>query len=680
MQIKRLKFPEADTTRVGLKPIDLERLGNLVVLIGKNGSGKTRILNLIENYFTVELTLDNLLSGNIIGVPNEIFRLNDTKKLLNSYYSRAVEVESLSKQRQAKPSDSALSSRYTIANQDLKLYKNLLAINPINKEIAREKSEEITKKIESELQRIKNNYFKRIRFSEIKQLQNSISEEEKIQTFESLIETVTEQLEYNEIGSISKTSLQYLRKLPNQLITDWIECKNDQKKLEKRVSFMRYKSLKGIFENIFGKTLDWEIRTIHSEITPQVLQTLQNGIWSINEREFNYDEFSDGEKSLFIYSLLFFLMAQNTGLRLKESIVIIDEPELHLHADAEIELLSNIRKVIGDKGQLWIATHSINILSHVNFDEVFVVRNNKINHPSRTTQRDALSELIKIQDRVDKLSEFLSSISEWSYVNFMIECFMNPEVIEVAQENDPQVKSLVEILNLKNDGKKSLLLDCGAGKGRLFDRAIQGQTFSNSIEYSALEPNKDFHDVLIKKGVKKVFSAYSELEINSFDFIVLCNVLHEIPITEWVSSLNTLIDSLRPFGYLIILEAKLLTKGEFIEPSGYLLLDEQEIKYLFKIADSIRSLNYKEEKENINCVLLQRESIFPLTVEHLLETMKFVESNSFTKIKNLKKHKPVDTSTNNKFGRNLAFLSQLYINARVAQEELGEEEKPIIVT
>ncbi|MEO6668304.1 MAG: AAA family ATPase [Ferruginibacter sp.] len=670
MLIKKFNVPEPPN---GLKSIKLERLGNLVVLIGKNGSGKTRVLNLIEDYLTNTLSEKEILNGSIEGAPTIINKLAEEIQAYNTYSALLVDSQEVGRQRQTRPNDKALNERQRQLRAELKALQPQLSQSNLGFDVVKTKIEELNTRLQNEIQKIRKNYVKRIKFSEIKELKDSISEStDENQSFESLIETVTENLEYNELGVISASSLNYLKKLPNQLVYDWMDCKGDTKKLEKRVSFSRFKSLSEIFNQIFGKQLQWEINTINSNITDQGLNALILGLWTINGREFNFEEFSDGEKTLFIYVLLFFLLSQNAGIRLKQSILIIDEPELHLHADAEIELLNSIRKIIGEDGQLWIATHSINILSHVNYDEVFVVKDNIILRPSKTIQREALTELFTIQHRVEKLSEFLTSITEWTYVNFMIECFTNPDVIETAHNTDPQIAAFKEILKMNSGSKKSLLLDFGAGKGRLSEQALDEQSLTERFEYCALEPNTSFHEKLSQKGIAKIYSKYSELQNNYFDFIVLCNVLHEITIDEWIPTINKIIDSLTENGFLIILEAKILTKGEFIRKAGFLLLDEAEISKLFSLGTSLESIKLQTKTENITCVVIEKQKLKPLTQNQLIETLDTLENNAYDKVKDLKAKHPSDIEINNKYGRQLAFLSQLYINARLAKEMLRQ--------
>lgn len=684
MRINKIKFEENSTSKVGLKEIKLDRLGSVIALVGKNGSGKSRILNFIENNFTP--TLDDFLNLNFILPPNLIQDALTKLEPYRTYIHKKEEIDHANILRQKNPKDQELTANFRKLRAELAVIEQSLSPAPqqivvrpgINPQTPRqptvaEKIKSIVDNVNPQITRLKKDYIKRVDYSQIRQLQEAITDKDEIaDSFEKLVESVTENLDYNEFGSIYTSSLKFLRKLPHQLAFDWIDCLGDVKKFEKRVAYSRYIALKEIFDNIFGKKLEWETKNVSKSVTEQGVQSTLAGVWKIDGREFNYTEFSDGEKTLFAYVLLFFLMSQNKNIRLKESIIIIDEPELHLHPDAEIDLITGIRNIIEDAGQLWIATHSINILSHLNIDEVFMVKDGQINHPSKTIQREALSELMKIEERVHKLSEFITSISEWTFVHFMIECFTNPEVIEIAKANDPQINSLKEFINLTEGSRHKMLLDFGAGKGRLYEQASQDENFNKIIDYSALEPNPDFHSSLASKGVKTIYSSYDDLKEEKFDFVVLCNVLHEISIDKWLPTLNKIIDLLTPTGSLIIIEARTLIKGEQIGKIGYLLLNEEEIQILFGLNEKPLSSKHTGEYQNITSVFIPKSDLKTVSIEQLLKALEALQNNSILKIEKLRRTLEPEKNSN-KFGRQAAFLSQQYINAKLAFDHVGKE-------
>jgi hypothetical protein len=143
--------------------------------------------------------------------------------------------------------------------------------------------------------------------------------------------------------------------------------------------------------------------------------------------------------------------------------------------------------------------------------------------------------------------------------------------------------------------------------------------------------------------------------------------LHEIDINEWVPAINRIIDSLKDDGNLIIIEAKSLRKGELIGSTGFLLLDENELKVLFGLDNKPAQLKYKDKNENITCILIPKSNLRHITIGDVLLTMQNVEKNTLDKIYQLRINTDNEVISNKK-GRLSAFLSQLHINSKFAQK------------
>jgi predicted ATP-binding protein involved in virulence len=50
MKFEKINIPKEQTQETGIEKIDIQQLPRVVAFVGKNGSGKTRILDLIEKY------------------------------------------------------------------------------------------------------------------------------------------------------------------------------------------------------------------------------------------------------------------------------------------------------------------------------------------------------------------------------------------------------------------------------------------------------------------------------------------------------------------------------------------------------------------------------------------------------------------------------------------------------
>ena len=674
MKLKKIYLSKEISSRKGISEINLDRLTNVVALVGKNGSGKTRTLDLIEQNIQVLTSIYRFLD-NSISDPPKILQ-NNLNQLMpfKDYFLAQEKIKILNQKVNKYPNDNSLKAELNNANNQFKIKQREL--NQVGN-LDRNKLQNINDVLNNTniiISKINQNYIRRIRHEDIMQLQEALSENKKDQllSFDKLVESVADNVDYNVITSINRSSLNFLKKLPHQLVYDYMDCMGDANKYEKRVSHKRYKLLEKLFSNFLNKELTWERKSSDKRITDQGVQSIQSGIWKLDDRLFNYQELSDGEKTLLSYIFLFFLIEQNPNLTIGESILIIDEPELHLHPNSEIDLIEGIRKTISLKGQLLIATHSINILSDLQVDEIFMVRKGSVIHPSRKIPRESLVELMSIDERIIKLQEFLSYASEWSYVNFMTQCLTDPDVVAHSSKDDPQYIAFKKALTRNSKKKSNLLLDFGAGKGRIFELIKDDAKFELDFNYEALEPEKKHHKVLNNLGINNVYKNYTELSESKYDFVVLCNVLHELPLNDWVSVLNKISKTLKDGSYLLIIEDKLLPKGEKIGEVGFLILDNESLKVLFGLNQLPISFVEKSKSERILCSAIPKNDISQINKNMLINALKILEMNSFKKIKELRKFSNNKMDINH--GRLNGFFSQQYINSKLAIEFLTQKE------
>ena len=82
--------------------------------------------------------------------------------------------------------------------------------------------------------------------------------------------------------------------------------------------------------------------------------------------EFNINDLSSGEKQLFLRTLSIKMLEP------KNSIILIDEPELSLHPKWQQRIIE-VYKKIGENNQIIIATHSPHILGSVSSENIFIL-------------------------------------------------------------------------------------------------------------------------------------------------------------------------------------------------------------------------------------------------------------------------------------------------------------------
>ncbi|KAF2508410.1 AAA family ATPase [Flavobacterium zhairuonense] len=640
MRISKIHVKEEITKTKNLEEINLIRksLGPTVALVGKNGAGKSRILHFVESYIQTISPID-FLKDHILHLPQSITR-GQEKNLINAKSALKLINNNISDQQ---------NQAYLIQAQNF--------IGPIYQN----------------LQRLGKGFVKFVDNDDLKNIKLSVNNAKSL-SFEQILnnEHLKSNLPpnnnqnslLNEFTALNtQSTIEYFTKLTHEIIGEefnlYIKNRDNPQviidEIKKQKAFQLFSLFQDYVKKFLGKEFSYQ-------------QTAQgntlNSILHYNNLPFNLDQFSPGQKTLFAYAILFFYLDVNSQTNIRDSIIIIDEPEKHLHPEAQITLINALKSIISKSGQLWIATHSVHILSHLEYDEIMMVKDNKIIPPSRTTPGKSFNDLMGLDNHIDELICFINSISEWAYGNFMTQCFKEPDVIFGNDPNDPQFKLFKEFIAQKT---KINLLDFGAGKGRIGYTLNEDEVVSEKTIYSAFEPDKGNYEMLNNvPNIEKIYSLPTEIPDNYFDCVLLCNVLHEIHPQEWEDSLKTAKRVLKDDGYLLIVEDRYLPKGENAHQFGYLILGAEETQILLN-TDVVLELKLEEEefKERILFNAFKKDDINP-DKDSIVNSIKKLKENSFYNLKLLRK-----TTQDANQGRRYANETQLYINSQLALEVLN---------
>ena len=291
------------------------------------------------------------------------------------------------------------------------------------------------------------------------------------------------------------------------------------------------------------------------------------------------------------------------GSRIREAILLIDEPENHLHPAAMLQVISSLESLLAD-GQLWIATHSVPLLAHFDPSSIWWMENGKVEFAG-TAPRRVLEGLLGDEERILKSSDFLNLPFSLASTRFAHQCLSPAPVVQTGV-HDPQNKQIADLLKELGIAKLRLL-DFGAGRGRLvsfFGATEDPSILKSSLDYVAFDldsANKESCmaaiDQVYGDSADRYFNRDVELftarDVGSFDVIVMCNVLHEIPAADWLSLFaaeGTIRRALNPNGVLV-LEDMNLPVGELPHQKGFLVLDTPQIKTLFKLSTDDKAVS-----------------------------------------------------------------------------------------
>jgi predicted ATPase len=293
--ITSINIPENFLDR-GLKNININRLGDTVVIAGKNGAGKTRLLNLI-----FECVNKDILKENEFATISE-----EIKNYTNSINNNA-----------SSPHAKAWNETLTHLTKRKKIDSHFILDSRQEKHTA-------LKFVPNNLSFVNPNGFSKI------QMDNAYTSAMKREEIEKMNQYV---LGYIQRICENEFSASHPRNAENPDNAAYIE------------SFERLNNL------------------VSSFLGTKIIREVED--CTIFGRDIGNAGLSDGQKVLLQLCVL--IHAQ--GAILDNLILILDEPENHLHPEAQIEFIKKTKEVLKN-GQIWIATHSIHILSFLNMTDI----------------------------------------------------------------------------------------------------------------------------------------------------------------------------------------------------------------------------------------------------------------------------------------------------------------------
>jgi SAM-dependent methyltransferase len=371
---------------------------------------------------------------------------------------------------------------------------------------------------------------------------------------------------------------------------------------------------------------------------------------------------------------------------LRGACVLIDEPENHLHPDVCIRALNALRnEILGPQGQIWLATHSVPLIAYAGIESVHFVDNGAIEYAGNKIGK-VLDRLLGGQEGRTKLRALMADADEIAFDNFAAQCLLPPGVVS-AQEGDPQQFQMVKAAKNLGVGKENIrILDFAAGRGRLAAAlrdaglvanrrftyyAFQDPRFSEAsdgrecIEHiRRLEQPGEPESYLVG-----TLEGFTVRDAGRMDLVVMCNVLHEIPVGDWQHVFERIHDVLADDGQLVILEDQTPSVGELPHADGYVILNEPALQHLFGSKDAVLRLSMEKDGRltafAVPRVFLKR--VTPQTLGRSLASVKRMAEERIRCIRD--KHRGQRSFQD---GRLHAHFSLLYANALLASRQFPE--------
>ena len=552
MRITKVDIPKSISSEDGLEDIKMSKLGGIVIIAGKNGSGKTRILNKIINALKQKGTEDQ--SKDVI---NSDILLNE--KSLADVENKIQQLEEIL----------SLGAKSGVEN-DLKYQLELR--DHFKRQIHNLQIENRYTKIYTSEKALKYNAIQFVPKSINLTDCNEISKNQIILNAEKI---ALAGFDYLTEGVLSKIQL-----IQNQYYAATHPLE-EVSNIDKKTAKDNYNKLKDIIKIFLDADIERD----------------KTGSATIYNFPLGKANLSEGQIILLQYSLAIYSQSD----KLSDAILILDEPENHLHPSAIIKIIHRLKKIVTN-GQIWISTHSVSLLSSFSPALIWYVENGKIQYAEKIPEK-VISSLLGDEEDILMLQDFIGLPERYATIRFAFESLFEPKSV-LTGINDPQSKQILGILLPHLDNNSLRILDYGAGKGRMISYIDtkckeNGSNLLDKLDYIAYDEypqDKEYCNNALESAYgtseNKYFNNYSNLKSvydkNSFDVILMCNVLHEINPNDWLSLFNKdgMISSLlKSTGILFIAEDLQLPTGEMAYQKGFLVLDTHQIKELFCITE-----------------------------------------------------------------------------------------------
>lgn len=463
----------------------------------------------------------------------------------------------------------------------------------------------------------------------------------------------------------------YARKIMRAAMVE--KLRQDDKEQPIGKSQQAEQELLGLFQMLLGKEVQIEL----GEDLNLRLKGLSDKYSSL---------LSEGQKVLFQFAC----MLHSGHGSIHDCIVFLDEPENHLHPAVLNELVDRLQELLTD-GQLWISTHSVPLIAHLSAQDpncLWFAEEGRF-EPARRSPEKVLDSLLGGPDGARRVNDLTLLPSRFASSMFLRQCLLKPGVSGYRQD-DPQLKQIRQELHSLRDSKQPLtIIDFGSGKGRLLDDIAQEtdhRPLGDVVDYLAYEPYvPDAKECQyrcetlysVQKTEQRVFSDLADLARlrgkKFADVVIVCNVLHEVHPDKWLGQFggNSAVSGLlKDDGFILFVEDYALPIGECAHEFGFLLLNQDQLIELFGITsvDIDSNLFTRNDHQNpsyqgrLIAHLVSAQCLGRMTEKTQQRAIESLQEQSLKRLKELLESCDQTDAGSNR-GRESALVTQLAANA-----------------
>ncbi|MFC4340521.1 AAA family ATPase [Cupriavidus numazuensis] len=418
------------------------------------------------------------------------------------------------------------------------------------------------------------------------------------------------------------------------------------------------------------------LQKLMSSITGMCLD-IADGHASLDGRGVHRTTFSDGQMALFrIAVLVHSRVLENAAVPIH-----LDEPERHLHPSRLVGLIDALRTHL-PHAQLWIATHSLSLTAHLAALEpraIWFGSNGRFERAG-LAQEKVVNGLLGGATGAEQISDFCVRADQFAACAFSADCLCPPEAV-TYKEGDPQIQQIREFIAGKSEGRLTIV-DIGAGQGRLLEGLTHalGDALADSVSYYAIEPNEVTRALCTERvsrhfddGAARVFASAQDFLASvatRADVVVMANVLHEIEIEQWEGVLQDVHALLQYAGSLLVVEDTRLPRGELSHANGFLVLETEALCELFATemgADGVQYVAAPRGGARLQATAFRRSHLATVTASSIKRALQLQRSITARSIRDLRKS---DQKPNYRLGHEHAYHTQLLANLTLALEDL----------